>query len=233
MERDLYAAEHEAFRATVRDFVDRQVLPNIDRWEREHLIDRDTWRAAGQQGVVGLSGPAEYGGGGVSDYRFRNVVQEELARACAGALVSSFSLHDDIVMPYFAALSNADQRARWLPALCTGQTIAAIAMTEPDAGSDLRGIKTSTRRVDGGWLLNGAKTFITSGYQADLVIVVARTGEEQFSLLVVESGMPGFSRGRKLEKIGLAAQDTAELFFADVFVPEANCSAAKATDYAN
>lgn len=226
MERGLYTGDHEAFRETVQKFVAAEVTPKLAKWDAERIIDRNTWLAAGRQGIVGLSGPAEFGGGGVTDYRFRNVIMEELARVGASSLMSSFSLHDDIVMPYFTALSTPDQRDRWLPGMCAGQLIAAIAMTEPGTGSDLRAIRTAAQKVTGGWQLNGAKTFITSGFQSDLVIVVARTnpagGSAGFSLLVVEEGAVGFRRGRKLDKIGLAAQDTAELFFDDVFVPEEN-----------
>lgn len=226
MDRDLYTEDHHAFRDVVREFVIREVAPNLDRWDREHLIGRDTWLAAGRQGLIGLSGPEQFGGAGLTDYRFRNVIQEELAKACAGALVSSFALQDDILIPYFVSLATDEQKQRWLPGLSDGRLIAAIAMTEPGTGSDLRGIKTTAVKVTNGWRVNGAKTFITSGYQADLVVVVARTdpagGSDAFTLLVVEEGMEGFSRGKKLEKIGLAAQDTAELFFSDVFVPQEN-----------
>jgi alkylation response protein AidB-like acyl-CoA dehydrogenase len=226
MERGLYGADHEEFRGAVRQFVDRMVVPNLDVWDEQRLISRDAWLVAGRQGVVGLSGPSEYGGGGSADYRYRNVVIEELARVGAASLSSSFSLQDDIVIPYFNSLATKDQRERWMTGLCTGELIAAIAMTEPGAGSDLRGIRTSAKRVDGGWRVNGTKTFITSGIQSDLVVVVTRTdpegGSNGFTLLVVEEGMAGFSRGRKLRKIGLPAQDTAELFFDDVLVPEEN-----------
>ncbi|TCB95470.1 acyl-CoA dehydrogenase [Micromonospora zingiberis] len=224
MKRNLYTDDHEQFRDVVRTFVARSVVDNLDRWESERLIDREVWRAAGKQGVIGLSAPAEYGGAGQHhDYRYRNIVLEELARVHATSLASSFSLQDDITIPYLLTLGSAEQRARWLPAMVAGELIGAIAMTEPGTGSDLRGIRTTGRRVDGGWLVNGAKTFITSGINADLVIVVARTDDSGgLSLLVVERDMAGFSRGRKLAKIGLHAQDTAELFFADVFVPDAN-----------
>jgi alkylation response protein AidB-like acyl-CoA dehydrogenase len=226
MDRGLYTGDHEAFRETAREFVAREVSPRLAQWDTDRIIDRATWHAAGQQGVVGLSGPAEFGGGGLTDYRYRNVVIEELARVGAGSLTSSFSLHDDIVMPYFVGLATPDQRQRWLPGMCAGELIAAIAMTEPSTGSDLRAIRTEARKVDGGWRITGAKTFITSGYQCDLVIVVTRTdpagGSAGFSLIVVEDGTAGFSRGRKLDKIGLGAQDTAELFFDDVYVPDAN-----------
>jgi alkylation response protein AidB-like acyl-CoA dehydrogenase len=226
MERGLYTADHEAFRASVKLFVAREVIPHMAEWDEQRLIGRDVWLAAGRHGLVGLSGPEEFGGGGVSDYRYRNVIIEELNRVGASSLDASFSLQDDILILYFNSLASQEQRERWLPGMCTGNLIGAIAMTEPGAGSDLRGIRTSAKKVDGGWRVNGSKTFITSGIQSDLVVVVARTdaegGSNGFSLLVVEEGMPGFSRGRKLEKIGLIAQDTAELFFDDVFVPTEN-----------
>lgn len=226
MDRGLYIAEHEAFRGTVRRYLEREVLPFLDEWEENRLISRDAWLAAGKQGIVGLSGAAEYGGGGLTDFRFRNVIIEEFAKAGANSLSSSFSLQDDILIPYFVSLATPRQRERWLAPMSVGAAIAAIAMTEPGTGSDLRAIRTSAKKVDGGWLVNGAKTFITSGYQADLVVVVARTspdaGSDAFSLFVVEDGTPGFSRGRKLRKVGLNAQDTAELFFDDVLVPADN-----------
>jgi alkylation response protein AidB-like acyl-CoA dehydrogenase len=226
MDRGLYGADHEAFREAVKQYVDREVVPQLEVWDERRLINRDAWLVAGKQGVIGLSGPVEFGGGGSSDYRYRNVVIEEFARAGASSLSASFALQDDILIPYFNSLATRDQQERWMSGLCSGELIAAIAMTEPGAGSDLRAIRTSARRVDGGWRIAGTKTFITSGIQSDLVVVVARTdpegGSHGFSLLVVEEGMAGFSRGRKLRKIGLPAQDTAELFFDDVFVPENN-----------
>lgn len=225
MQRDLYEDTHEDFRALARRFVDREVTPNLARWDEQRQIDRATWRAAGELGLIGLSAPEEVGGMADTGYRFRSVFVEELARVGAASLASSFSLHDDIVIPYIADLGTPEQIARWLPGMVAGESIGAIAMTEPGAGSDLKGIRTSAIRVDGGWRLSGAKTFITSGIQADLVIVVARTNEErsaQHTLFVVERDMSGFSRGRRLEKVGLHAQDTAELFFDDVFVPDEN-----------
>lgn len=226
MDRGLYTAEHEAFRQTVRRYVEREVVPFLDEWEQNRLISRAAWLTAGRHGIVGLSGPTEYGGGGLRDFRFRNVVLEEFAKVGASSLSSSFSLQDDIVIPYFVSLATPQQRARWLAPLSIGKKIAAIAMTEPETGSDLRAIRTSASKIDRGWLINGSKTFITSGYQADVVVVVARTsphgGSDAFSLLVVEDGTPGFSRGRKLNKVGLNAQDTAELFFHDVVVPPDN-----------
>ncbi|MFJ9543963.1 acyl-CoA dehydrogenase family protein [Streptomyces sp. NPDC101225] len=228
MKRGLYGPDHEAFRETVREFVAREVIPHVDRWESQRLIDRDVWLTAGKQGIIGLSSPQQYGGGGIGDYRFRAVVLEELARANTASLASSFSLQDDIVMPYIISLGTDEQRRRWLPGMNAGELIGAIAMTEPGTGSDLRGIRTTATKVAGGWRVTGTKTFITSGLQSDLVITVVRTDPDPnsrstaLSLLVVERGMEGFTRGRKLDKVGQWAQDTAELFFEDVFVPDHN-----------
>ncbi|WP_018635098.1 acyl-CoA dehydrogenase family protein [Parafrankia elaeagni] len=226
MKRDLYDDDHEAFRSVVAEFVDREVVPHLERWDERCLIDRETWLAAGRQGIVGLAAPEGYGGGGGVDYRFRAVVMEEFARAHATALASGFSLQDDIAIPYIVEIGTEEQRRRWLPGMAAGELIGAIAMTEPGAGSDLKGIRTSARRVDGGWVVNGTKTFVTSGIQSDLVITVARTdpegGARALSLFVVERDMPGFGRGRRLKKIGLRAQDTAELVYDDVFVPAEN-----------
>lgn len=225
MRRRLYEPDHEEFRRVVREFVVREVSPHLERWEDDRLIDRDVWRAAGRQGILGLTAPEHLGGAG-GDYRYRMVVHEELARVFATSLASSFSLHEDILVPYIAELGTQEQQRRWLPPMIAGELIAAVAMTEPGTGSDLQGIRTSAAKVDGGWLVNGSKTFITSGIQSDLVVVVCRTdpagGRDAFSLLVVERDFPGFTRGRKLKKVGLHGQDTAELFFADVFVPDAN-----------
>ncbi|SHN46659.1 acyl-CoA dehydrogenase family protein [Cryptosporangium aurantiacum] len=230
MRTDLFDADHEAYRETVRRFVTTRVVPRMEKWDADRLIDRETWLAAGAQGLLGLAVPAEYGGSGETDYRFRVVVQEEIARVGASALQSGFSTNDDIVLNYLLRHADADQRARWLPGFATGTTIGAIAMSEPAAGSDLRGISTTATRDGDAWVLRGSKTFITSGILADLVIVFAKTEDEPsgharrdtFSLFVVEDGMPGFSRGRKLDKVGLHAQDTAELFFDAVRVPDRN-----------
>ncbi|MCW2548473.1 MAG: hypothetical protein JWN96_2933 [Mycobacterium sp.] len=226
MRRTLYDPDHEAFRDVVRQFVEREVVPSQQRWDDNHLIDRDTWLAAGKQGIIGTWVPEEYGGGGIRDYRYRCVVMEELAAVAAGSLASGIALQDDIALPYLLDLGTAEQKERWLPPMVAGERIGAIAMTEPGAGSDLQGIRTSAQRDGDDWILNGSKTFITNGINADLVIVVARTdpsaGSRGFSLLVVERGMKGFERGRHLQKIGLQAQDTAELSFQDVRVPSSN-----------
>jgi len=223
---DLFEEDHELFRDSVRAFVDRYVVPNLEKWDADRLIDRQTWLTAGKQGLLGLAVPEEYGGPGETDYRFRVVIQSEIARVGASALQSGFSTNDDIVLNYLLRHANDEQKRRWLPGFVTGETIGAIAMTEPGAGSDLRGITATAVRDGDHWILNGSKTFITSGILADLVIVFAKTdpaaGSRGFSLFVVEEGMPGFTRGRKLDKVGLHAQDTAELFFEDVRVPQEN-----------
>ena len=226
MRRNLYDAEHEAFREVVQAYIAREVTPNQKRWEAERNVGRQPWLAAGKQAMIGLPIPERFGGAGMDDFRYRCVVMEELAKVAATALSLGFGLQDDIVLPYLIELGSDEQKARWLPPMASGEHIAAIAMTEPGAGSDLQGIRTTAVRDGDGWVLNGAKTFITNGINADLVIVAARTSQDAgahgISLLVAERGMPGFTRGRKLDKIGLHAQDTAELFFDDVRVPAAN-----------
>ncbi|HVW41202.1 MAG TPA: acyl-CoA dehydrogenase family protein [Amycolatopsis sp.] len=226
MQRRLFTPDHDAYREVVREFVVREVQPQIERWDRERLIDRPVWRAAGKQGLIGLGIPEEYGGGGQPDYRYMVVVLEELLKVGAAALVSSFSLQDNIIVPYVKDLGTEEQKRRWLPGMASGELIGAIAMTEPGAGSDLQGVRTTAQPDGDEWVINGQKTFITSGISADFVIVVARTdpdaGSRGFSLIVVETGTPGFTRGRKLDKVGLHAQDTAELFFDNVRVPASN-----------
>ena len=226
MQRTLFEKDHEAYRETVREFLAREIEPNYERWESDRLIDRSAWLAAGKSGIVGLGVPEEFGGSGVTDYRFRYVVAEEIARTATTSFGSGLSLQDDIAIPYIVNLGTDEQKQRWLPGMAAGELIGAIAMTEPGAGSDLQGVKTTAVRDGDEWVINGQKTFITNGIHSDLVIVVARTdpgaGSKGFSLLVVERGMPGFSRGRKLHKVGLAGQDTAELVFEDVRVPATN-----------
>ncbi|WP_415953771.1 acyl-CoA dehydrogenase family protein [Streptomyces sp. KLOTTS4A1] len=224
MERRLYGEEHEAFRTTVRTFLEREVVPHHEQWEKDGIVSREAWRAAGKQGLLGLAVPEEYGGGGNTDFRFSAVLAEEFTRAGASGL--AVGLHNDIIGPYLTSLATDEQKRRWLPGFCSGEIISAIAMTEPGAGSDLQGIRTHAEDKGDHWLLNGSKTFISNGILADLVIVVARTtpegGAKGLSLLVVERGMKGFERGRNLDKIGQKAQDTAELFFRDVKVPKEN-----------
>lgn len=223
MRRNLYDLEHDEYRTTVREFVAREVTPHLEEWDERHLTGREVWLKAAEQGIVGLAIPEEYGGAGVTDWRYRNVVCEELFRVGASAVSNSFSLQDDIVTPYLLGLGNEEQKRRWVPGMAEGRLLVAIAMTEPGTGSDLRGVRTSATRTADGWRLNGSKTFVSSGQQADAVIVVARDTEtSRISLFVVEATSPGFVRGRNLEKVGLWAQDTSELFFEDVLVPEAN-----------
>ncbi|MCX4695800.1 acyl-CoA dehydrogenase family protein [Streptomyces sp. NBC_01408] len=217
-------SEHLDFRDMVREFVEREIVPFHADWERAGLVDREVWRSAGKLGLLGIDVPEEYGGGGVRDFRYQAIISEEIMRV--GATGVGFALHNDVVAPYLLDLATEEQKRRWLPGFCSGELITAIAMTEPEAGSDLQAVRTSARRDGDHYVLSGAKTFITNGIHADLVIVVARTepgrGARGLSLLVVERGMAGFERGRKLEKIGMAAQDTAELFFDEVRVPVAN-----------
>jgi len=226
MQRTFFDTDHEAYREVVREFLTREVEPHYERWETDRLIDRSAWLAAGRSGIIGLAVPEAYGGSGVTDYRFRNVVSEEIARTATTSFGGGIATHDDVVIPYVLMLGTEEQKQRWLPGMAAGELIGAIAMTEPGIGSDLQGIKTTAVRDGDDWIVNGQKTFISNGIHSDLVIVVARTdpsaGSKGFSLLVVERGMPGFSRGRKLHKVGLAGQDTAELVFEDVRVPTNN-----------
>ena len=224
MDRAIFTADHLAFAELVRAFIDKEITPHHERWEADGIVDRGVWRAAGAAGLLGFFVDERYGGAGVTDRRFHAVLTEELARA--GASGPAFGLHNDIVGPYLTDLTTEEQKQRWLPGFCSGEIVTAIAMSEPGAGSDLQGITTTAVRDGDDWVLNGQKTFISNGILADLVIVVARTdpgaGRRGISLLVVERGMPGFERGRNLDKLGQKAQDTAELFFADVRVPAAN-----------
>jgi alkylation response protein AidB-like acyl-CoA dehydrogenase len=222
--RAIFDAEHEAFRVSVGTFLDKEVVPFHDQWERDGVVDRDVWAKAGAQGLLGLQMEEEYGGGGTTDFRFNAVIGEEMTRR--GVYGAAYPLFNDMIAPYLVASASEEQRRRWFPGLCSGETIAAIAMSEPGAGSDLQGIRTTAVDAGDHYVLNGQKTFISNGILADLVVVVARTdpdaGHQGISLLVVERGMEGFERGRNLDKIGQHAQDTAELFFADVRVPKEN-----------
>jgi len=224
MKRTVFEAEHEALRETTRQFIESELVPNAEKWEAERIVDRSAFVAAGKYGLIGFNMPEEYGGGGSDDFRFNAVIDEELARY--GGPSPSLSLQNDVVAPYFKHLSNDEQLKRWMPGIASGETIVAIAMTEPGAGSDLAGIRTSAVRDGDDWIVNGSKTFISSGINCDLCVVVCRTdpeaGHKGFTLLVVERDMEGFSRGRKLDKMGLHAQDTSELHFENVRVPAAN-----------
>jgi len=224
MRRQIFTEEHRAFRDMVRAFIAKEVTPYHEQWERDGVVSRDVWLAAGRVGLLGIHLEEKYGGGGQPDYRFYVILNEELARA--GATGPMFQLHNDMIGPYLDRLCTPEQRERWFPGYCSGELIAAIAMTEPGAGSDLQGIRSTAVRSGDRYLLNGQKTFISNGQLADIVIVAARTGpaagRRGISLLMVERGMPGFARGRNLDKLGMHAQDTSELFFTDVEVPAAN-----------
>ncbi|MFJ4464299.1 acyl-CoA dehydrogenase family protein [Streptomyces sp. NPDC088928] len=224
MQRQIFTEEHHAFRETVRTFLTKEVLPHYEQWEKDGIVAREAWLAAGRQGLLGLAVPEEYGGGGNTDFRYSAVLAEEFTRAGTPGL--ALGLHNDIIGPYLTGLATDEQKRRWLPGFCSGETITAIAMTEPGAGSDLQGIRTTAEDEGDHWLLNGSKTFISNGILADLVVVVAKTtpegGAKGLSLIVVERGAEGFERGRNLDKIGQKSQDTAELFFNDVRVPKEN-----------
>ncbi|GAB3206975.1 acyl-CoA dehydrogenase family protein [Marinactinospora thermotolerans] len=224
MRRELFDTEHDLFRASVAEFLKREVTPFHPQWEKDGIVPREVWTKAGEVGLLGLGVPEEFGGSGIDDYRFNAVVGEEITAAGASGL--GFTLQNDVMAPYLVGLTTDEQKRRWLPGFADGSLITAIAMTEPGAGSDLQGIRTTAVRDGDHYVLNGQKTFITNGINADLVIVVAQTdpdaGAHGFSLIAVERGTPGFERGRNLDKIGLKAQDTAELSFTDVRVPAAN-----------
>ncbi len=225
MRRSIYDEDHEAFRDSVAEFLDRQVKPHLEEHLEAKAMPRDFWIEAGKQGLLGLEIPEQYGGSEAGDYRFNAVLTEELAKVNM-ALPSCVGIHADIVAPYLVHLTTEEQKQRWLPRFCTGEILTAIGMTEPSGGSDLANLKTTAVRDGDDWVLNGSKTFITNGYSADLVIVAARTSPEKkargITLFGVEADMPGFSRGRKLDKVGQGESDTAELFFEDVRVPAAN-----------
>jgi acyl-CoA dehydrogenase len=226
MRQDVFNADHEAFRDVVRDFLAKEVVPRFPGWDEDGQVPREVFARLGELGLIGTAIPEEYGGGGQDDYRYNVVLQEEAARALV--TLGTLRTQLDVILPYFLAYANAEQRRRWLPGIAAGRLLTAIAMTEPGTGSDLAGIGTRAVRDGDHYVLDGAKTFITGGLLADLVIVVARTSTDHddrrsgLSLLVVEDGMPGFAKGRRLDKLGLKSQDTVELSFTGVRVPAAN-----------
>jgi alkylation response protein AidB-like acyl-CoA dehydrogenase len=224
--RAIFEDEHQAFRESFAAWIANEVAPHYLDWERQAMTPPEMFASAGRYGFTGIAVPEQYGGGGSADFRFNQVIAEELAAAGIGGSGLGITLHNDVCTPYFLAYCNDEQAQRWLPGIAAGTLITAIAMTEPGTGSDLAGIATTAVRDGDEYVLNGSKTFITNGINADLVVVAAKTDPSQrhkgLSLLVVERGMPGFERGRKLDKIGLHSQDTAELFFNDLRVPVAN-----------
>jgi len=226
MRRTLYQADHEAFRDVVRTFVAKEIAPHHEEWERAGIVPRELFPAAAAQGLLGMAIPEEFGGGGIRDFRFNAVLTEEFVGAGVPGSGNGIILANDVCLPYFLDLATPEQQQRWLPGIASGDLVPAIAMTEPGAGSDLASMTTTARRDGDVYVVNGAKTFITSGIHADLVIVAVKTDPTQrhkgMSLLVIERGMPGFERGRNLDKLGQHAQDTAELSFTDVRVPVQN-----------
>ena len=226
MRRTLLDDEHELFRDSVRRFIASEVVPDNERWEHEGIVDRSLFTRAGAHGFLGMAAPEEHGGGGVDDFRYNLVIAEEIQRAGVNAAGLGWTLHNDICLPYFLSLCTDEQQSRWLPGICSGELVTAVAMTEPGIGSDLASMTTTARRDGDVYVLNGSKTFITNGINADLVVTAVKTDPSErhrgMSLVVVERGMEGFERGRNLDKIGMHAQDTAELFFTDVRVPVAN-----------
>jgi long-chain-acyl-CoA dehydrogenase len=228
MEREIYDEDHDAFRDVVKEFIKRYATnEKRQKWDADGEIDRETMLAAGEAGILGLSVPEEFGGAGMlQDYRFRAVVLEETIRSGNGSLAGALGIQDDLAVPYLVHMGTQAQKEKWLPRMATGEVLGALAMTEPGAGSDLRGIRTTAKKVDGGYIVNGAKTFISSGKTADVVVTFVKTGSgnrpDAFSLVLIENGMAGFEHGKKLSKVGFHGWDTAELSFTDVFVPDEN-----------
>ncbi|MFT4287210.1 acyl-CoA dehydrogenase family protein, partial [Nocardioides sp.] len=224
MKRDIYDEDHEAFRASVREFLDRSVVPHVEQYAENHAIPREVWLEAGKQGFLGLEIPEEYGGSEAGDYRFNAVLGEEFAKVNL-ALNSCWGIHADITAPYLVGLGTEEQKQRWLPGVASGEILLAIGMTEPSGGSDLAALKTTAVRDGDHWVINGSKTFITNGNSADLVLTAVRTDPEKgakgITLFALETTLPGFSRGRKLDKVGQDESDTAELFFENVRVTDA------------
>jgi alkylation response protein AidB-like acyl-CoA dehydrogenase len=225
MDRNHYDADHLAFAEAFRAFADKVIVPNYMEWERAGISPREIFQEAGKGGFLGMAVPEEFGGGGVDDFRFNQVLNEQIALAGITGTGLGISLHNDTCLPYFLSFCNDEQKQRWLPGIVSGDLITAVAMTEPGAGSDLSGIRTSAKLDGDHYVVNGSKTFITNGINADLVITAVRTGDDRhkgISLMIIERGMDGFERGRNLDKLGLHSQDTAELSFSDVRVPVAN-----------
>ena len=225
MRRTLYNEDHNAFRESVRTFVERTLTPSYSEFVENKEIAKEVWLEAGRNDLLGLEVPEEFGGADAQDYRFNAVLGEELAHASM-AFNSCFQMHFDVTVPYIVKYGTAEQKQRWLPGMCTGEILSTVAMTEPSGGSDLAALRTSAVRSGDDWVLNGSKTFITNGYTANLVVVAAKTSPDKrakgITLFAVETGMKGFERGRKLDKVGQPEANTAELFFEDLRVPAAN-----------
>jgi alkylation response protein AidB-like acyl-CoA dehydrogenase len=226
MRRTLFEPEHVDYRESVRRFVAEEIAPHHEQWEGDGIVPRELFAAAAEKGLLAMQVPEQYGGAGVEDFRFNQIVSEEVSLAGVAGSGLGVTLHNDICLPYFLAFANEEQRDRWLPGIADGSLITALGMTEPEIGSDLAGLRTSALRDGDTYVVNGSKTFITNGINADLVICAVKTDPSQrhkgISLVIIERGMEGFERGRNLDKVGMHAQDTAELFFNDVRVPVEN-----------
>jgi alkylation response protein AidB-like acyl-CoA dehydrogenase len=226
MRRRGFDPEHADYRESVRRFIAEEIVPNHERWEHDGIVDRELFTTAARTGMLAMQVPESHGGAGVDDFRFNQILDEEVGVAGIGGAGLGITLHNDICLPYFLNFASDEQKQRWLPGIADGSLITALAMTEPEMGSDLAGLRATATRDDDGYVVNGSKTFITNGINADLVITAVRTDPSQrhagISIVIVERGMDGFERGRNLEKIGMHSQDTAELFFSDVRVPAEN-----------
>jgi len=224
MRRNIFEQVHDDFRATAREFFERHCVPNVEKWEKQGKVDREAWLAAGEAGLIGWEFDPKYGGLGIKDFRFNQIISEEMFMT--GSVGIGLGVQNDILMPYLHTLTTEEQKQRWLPKFISGEYIGSIAMSEPAAGSDLAGIKTTARDAGDHWVVNGQKTFISNGLLSKLVLTAVKTdpsaGHRGISLLMIEDGMEGFTRGRKLDKIGQYSADTAELFFEDVKVPKEN-----------
>lgn len=224
--RTIYEAEHIEFRRTVRNWIESEIAPNHEQWERDGIVPRSVWEDAGMRGFLGIAVPEIYGGGGSEDFRFAAIISEEIGFAGVVGGAHGFTVHNDIVLPYILSLANDEQKMRWLPKMVSGKYIGALAITEPNTGSDMGAIKTAALLDGDEYIVNGSKTFISNGINSDVIVAAVRTspdlGKKGISLLVIERGMSGFERGRNLEKIGKHSQDTAELFFNDMRVPASN-----------
>ncbi|MBM45901.1 MAG: acyl-CoA dehydrogenase [Acidimicrobiaceae bacterium] len=237
MRRTIFDEEHDMFRESVRSFIDKEIAPNHEKWEQNGKVDKEMFQKAGSNGFLGMAIPEEYGGGGVEDFRYNSIINEEVQLAGVVGSGMCITLHNDVCLPYFINYCNEEQAERWMPGLVSGNLMSAIAMTEPAIGSDLASMGTSARPEGNGYVVNGSKTFITNGINSDLIITAVKTDPSEkhkgMSLLVVEDGMEGFERGRNLDKLGMKSQDTAELFFNDLYIPEENVLGGEGSGFLN
>ena len=237
MRRIIFDEEHDMFRESVRSFIDKEIAPNHEKWEQNGKVDKEMFQKAGSNGFLGMAIPEEYGGGGVEDFRYNSIINEEVQLAGVVGSGMCVTLHNDVCLPYFINYCNEEQAERWMPGLANGNLMSAIAMTEPAIGSDLASMGTSARPEGNGYVVNGSKTFITNGINSDLIITAVKTDPSEkhkgMSLLVVEDGMEGFERGRNLDKLGMKSQDTAELFFNDLYIPEENVLGGEGSGFLN